>query len=134
MDTIQAARDLGKALQQDPRYMRIMQAQENNDNDTALQELIGSFNLLRNDLNSEVQKEDKDTERIKRMDADLKSQYQRIFENEHMQEFTEARNEFQNLLTFVNQIINGSANGQDPATIEFQESCGGDCGGCSGCS
>lgn len=134
MDAIQAARELGKAIQADGRYIRVMRAQENNNRDTVLQEAIGAFNLMRSELNAEVQKKDKDAERIKEMDAELKAKYKEIFDNENMREFSGARDEFQEMLTFINQIINGSAGGQDPETIEFQQSCGGDCGGCSGCS
>lgn len=134
MDAIQAARELGKAIQSDARYMRVMQAQENNDRDKNLQDQIGAFNILRSQLNAEVQKDDKDTDKIKEMDTNLKAMYAKIFENENMREFSDARDEMQEMLTFVNQIVSGSAGGQDPETIEFQQSCGGDCGGCAGCS
>lgn len=133
MDAILAARQLGRAIQRDSRYLRVMRAQAENDGDAALQEDIGAFNALREDLNAEVQKKEKDTVRIKEMDAELKAMYGRIFENEHMKEFAAAREEFQQMLTFVNQIINGAASGRDPDGIEFQEACGGDCGGCAGC-
>lgn len=134
MDAIQTARALGKAIQQDPRYLRLMQAQDNNDADKGLQEAIGAFNLLRGQLNAEVQKQEKDTEKIKEMDTDLKAMYQTIFANENMAEFTRARGEMEEMLTFINQIISGAAGGENPDTIEFQQNCGGDCGGCSGCS
>lgn len=134
IDAIQAARELGKAIQQDPRYIRLSTAQKANDDDNALQEQIGRFNVLRGQLNQEVQKEKKDTETIKEMDAEIKELYRDIFDNANMQEFTEARNDIQQMVTFINQIITGSVGGEDPDAIEFQESCGGDCGGCSGCS
>lgn len=134
MEAIQAARELGRAIQKDARYIRIIAAQENNDKDAELQRDIGTFNGMRGQLNDEVQKEEKDTDKIKQMDADLKALYQKIFDNKHMQEFTEARNDFQEMLTFINQIISGSASGENPDTIELQANCGGDCGGCSGCS
>lgn len=134
MDVILAARELGKAIQADERYIRVMNAQENNDKDTGLQAEITAFNTLRTQLNTELQKEDKDQAAVKNMDAELKSMYKKIFENENMIEFSKARAEMQDMITFVNQIITGSAGGQDPEKIEFQSSCGGDCGGCSGCN
>lgn len=134
MEVIQAARALGKAIQEDPRYIRTMQAQDHNDTDTELQQSIGDFNRLRTELSQEMQKSDKDTDKVKEMDSQLKAMYTEIFKNENMIEFTEARNDLQVMLTFINQIITGSAGGQDPDSIEYQESCGGDCGGCSGCS
>lgn len=134
MDAIVAARELGKAIQQDERYLRVMQAQGKNDADAALQESINAFNVLRNQINAEVQKEAKDTEKIKAMDAEIKELYGAIFQNENMAEFTKARNEMQGMLDFINQIINGSVEGQNPEQIEFREDCGGSCSSCSGCS
>lgn len=133
-DAIQVARELGKAIQQDPRYIRMMTAQKANDQDDDLQDQITKFNMLRNQLNQEVQKEEKDTDTIKEMDAEIKELYRDIFANENMLEFTESRNEIQEMVTYINQIITGSVGGEDPDTILFQQSCGGDCGGCSGCS
>jgi cell fate (sporulation/competence/biofilm development) regulator YlbF (YheA/YmcA/DUF963 family) len=134
MDAIQAARDFGKAIQQDERYLRIIKAQELNDNDAALQAQIESFHALRAELNVEIKKEDKDAERIKTLDAEVKELYSAIFENPNMIEFTEARAAFQEMFAFINQIVQGSASGDDPDGIEFQASCGGDCSGCSGCN
>lgn len=133
MDAILAARELGKAIQADPRYTRIMKAQDINDSDTVLQEAIAAFNLKRNQLNAEVQKEDKDAELIKEMDTELKAMYAEIFENKNMREFSDARTDMEEMLTFINQIVSGSATGENPDTIEMQHECGGECGGCSGC-
>lgn len=60
MDVIAMARQLGKALQQDEGYLRLMVAQQQNDADETLQALIGKFNLARINLNTELNKTDKD--------------------------------------------------------------------------
>ena len=133
MDSIQAARELGKAIQEDGRFIKMMAAQQKSDEDTGLQDMIAQFNQTRVDLNREIQKPDKDQEKVSSMDAEMKDLYQQIFMNEHMAAFTAARNDMEQMMTFVNQIITGSAQGLDPETIEYQESCGGDCSGCSGC-
>lgn len=134
MGAIDTARELGKAIQADPRYIRAVAAQESSDGDQKLQDAIAAFNLLRDQLNAEVQKDERDTEAIKEMDERLKASYQAIMDDAKMKEFSAAREELQEMLTFVNQIITGSTNGQDPDTIDMaEESCGGDCGGCSGC-
>lgn len=136
MDAIISARELGKAIQSDDRYTRLMKAQEKNDSDTELQKSIQEFNELRTKLNEEIQKQDsdKDVDEIKQMDAKLKEMYKLIFENENMVEYTNARNELQEMLTFVNQIITGSTNGENPDDIQPQAECGGSCGSCGGCS
>lgn len=134
MDAIQAARELGKAIQQDERHIRIMSAQAKNDADEALQDAIGAFNLKRTQLNAEIQKTDKDQDKIKLLDAELKTMYSKIFENGNMIEFAAAKAEMEALLAQVNQIITGSASGLDPDAIDIDaESCGGSCASCAGC-
>ena len=134
MDAIQAARELGKAIQQDDRHKRIMAAQEKNDNDTELQDAIGAFNLKRTQLNAEIQKTDKDQDQIKLLDAELKAMYSQIFENENMAEFAAAKSEMEALLSQINQVITGSASGFDPETIDIEaHDCGGSCASCAGC-
>ena len=67
MDVIATARELGKAIQQDERFIRMMAAQQTNDDDEQLQKLIGDFNLKRVDLNSEVSKAERDQEKVARL-------------------------------------------------------------------
>ena len=47
MTVIEQARELGKAIQTDERYIRYMKASEINDTDTEIQNRIGEFNLKR---------------------------------------------------------------------------------------
>ena len=63
MDIIKMARELGKAIQEDDRYLALRLATQSNDEDQALQDMIGEFNLKRVSLNQEVQKADKDQEK-----------------------------------------------------------------------
>ena len=75
MDIIELTRELGKALQNDDRYIAYSLAKQVNDNDEELQRLITEFDQLRQELNEEVFKEDKDTDRIKDLDQNVKSHY-----------------------------------------------------------
>jgi len=134
MDAILTARQLGKAIQSDERFMKMSMAQQKSDEDQKLQQMIQEFNQKRMELNSALQEKDKDKEKISVMDTELKAMYQEIFQNENMVAFTAARSEMEQMIAFVNQIVSGSTQGLDPDTIEYQESCGGDCGGCAGCS
>ena len=54
MDIIEAARQLGKAIQNDPRYLAFYAAKDANDADQALQEQIGQFNLLKMQIDEEM--------------------------------------------------------------------------------
>lgn len=130
---INAARSLGKIIQADRRYTRYMAAQALNEADTELQSMIGEFQQVRQELNAEVSKADKDQHAIRELDVRMKKLYADIFANENMLEMTEARNDMDELLSFINQIVTGSSNGQDPETIEYSASCGGSCSSCAGC-
>jgi len=139
MDVIQAARGLGKAIQEDERYIVMRLAKERNDQDGELQDIIGSFSQSREALNAELQKPGRDDETVARLGGEIKVAYAKIFANENMLAYNKAREEFQRLMAFVNQILAGSADGLDPAHIEYKEnaaSCGrnaADCGDCTGC-
>ncbi|MCL2579475.1 MAG: YlbF family regulator [Oscillospiraceae bacterium] len=134
MDAIKAARALGKAIQEDERYINMQLASQRNEADTALQEMITKFNEGRKELAAEMQKPEKDKAKIEAMNVDLGDSYREIFRNENMVSFTQTQGEMTKLLSFINQIVNGSAQGQDPDKIEYEESCGGSCNTCGGCS
>ncbi|MGN0700049.1 MAG: YlbF family regulator, partial [Oscillospiraceae bacterium] len=58
MNVIEVTRQLGLAIQSDERYLEYVKAKEANDADTALQDLIGEFNLIRQNLAMEQGKEE----------------------------------------------------------------------------
>lgn len=134
MDIISCARELGKAIQQDERFIKLQKATQENDVNTELQEMIARFNSKRADINIEVAKPDKDAEKIAVLDKEFKALYQEIMENPGMAAFNEAKQDIDGVLGFINQIIIGSINGQDPDEIEENVNCGGSCDSCSGCN
>lgn len=133
MDIIEMARQLGKEIQQDPRYVRLMTARQANDEDMGLQKLIEDFNNKRVELSQAINSEERDVDKLTALDKELKELYQAVMDNEHMLEFNAAKQELDDMVSFVNQIIVGSVNGEDPQLIEKQVSCGGNCASCGGC-
>lgn len=133
MDIIEMARELGKAIQEDERYLALQIAKQQSDEDIALQELIGEFNLKRLALSNEANKEDRDEDKLQKLNLDLREVYTRIMENGNMISYNAARGNMDTLLHRLNAIINQSAEGEDPATTDYVESCGGDCSSCGGC-
>lgn len=134
MDIITMARDLGKAIQQDERYVLFHQAKNIADSDTELQDMIGKFNLKKMELQTEIQK-DRNSDRMKEIDGELKALYATIMDDENMKAYNEAKKELDDVLNYVNQIIVYSANGDDPDSIQMQSAgCSGSCSGCSGCN
>ena len=112
MDIIEMTRELGRALQNDERYIAMMAARQASDEDEALQEAIGEFNLKRMAISNEAQKEERDDETLRRLNDEFRAVYQKIMENEHM--------------------LRLCAEGEDPATCDAS-SCGGNCASCGGC-
>lgn len=134
MDAIKAARELGKAIQQDERYIAYNQAKINNDNDEELQKLIGEFNLKRQQLGLEMSKgaDEKDEAKIEETNKEMQKLYALIMQNEHMAEFTMAKQGMDKLVNDVNAIIGMCCDGEDPDTCEIS-ACTGSCATCGGC-
>ena len=134
MDMIQLARELGKAIQQDERYLNLKKAKEAADADAALQQLIGDFNLKRMAINNEAMKEDRSEEKLQELNTELRHTYAQIMQNENMTAYNQAREALDAVMKRVNAIISLSAEGENPETADLtEESCGGSCASCAGC-
>ena len=134
MDIIEMARELGKAMQQDDRYIAYTLAKQANDDDEQLQSLINAFNLKRMELQMEIGKPDKDNDKVQELNEVIKSSYKTIMENPRMLAYNAAKTGFDEMLSQINTIISMSANGMDPDTIDLESaSCAGDCSSCGGC-
>ncbi len=135
MNVIQAARELGKALQADPAYAQYTAAKLANDKDETLQKQIADFNSKRMELNNEMAKENKDTAVITSLNNELNSIYMSVTSNPNMMAFEAAKAQMDDILESINYIVTCAANGDDPMTCpeSAPHSCGGSCGSCSGC-
>ena len=134
MDIIEMTRELGCALQNDERYIAMVTARQASDEDQALQEAIGEFNLKRMAISNEAQKDDRNEEPLQRLNAEFRAVYQKIMENEHMLRYNDAKNEFDALLQRMTGILSLCADGEDPETCDYDAaSCGGNCSSCAGC-
>ncbi|MBP3309824.1 MAG: YlbF family regulator [Ruminococcus sp.] len=133
MDIIQMTRELGKALQQDDRYIAYTLAKQANDNDAVLQADIEKFTALRTDLNTLMSSENPDSEKLKELDEEIKAVYKKIMSNPNMFVFNSAQNALESLINNINQIISMCANGEDPDTCQPSGGCSGSCATCGGC-
>lgn len=135
MNAIELTREVGKLIQQDERYIAYHKAKEENDKDEKLQKMIGEFNMKRVELNTEMSKDDKNSEKLADLDKTIKDLYGKIMGNTAMAKFNEAKNAMDDFLSQINMVITMSANGEDPATCptEVSSSCSGSCSTCGGC-
>lgn len=133
MDVIEKARELGKAIQQDERFIRYAKARLANDSDKALQEAIGQFNIARMELDREVNSENKDDEKVKELNENLRKIYGDIMSSPAMVEYNTAKAELDTMVNEVNVIISKSIDGEDPETCDVKSGCTGSCSTCGGC-
>ncbi len=126
-------RELGKAIQQDERYLAMQKAIEANEKDTALNELMSKIQLIQVSYQHEASKEEPNEDKMKAYDEEFRGVYTEIMMNPNMQAYEKARQDIDELMNFLTGILAMCVNGDDPDTCDPKaHSCGGDCGSC-GC-
>lgn len=134
MDVIQQARELGKAIQQDERYLDYLEAKRANDQDADLQELIGKLNLTQLSYQAESEKEEPDSEKMKEYDAQFQEIYSKIMSNPNMMSYEVSRQQIDDLMNYIMKLLSLVVNGADPETAEPDAvDCTGSCSTCGGC-
>lgn len=134
MNVIKLTRELGKAIQADPRYAELMAAKEANDNDDALNALIGKLNLIQMSYQHEAEGEANE-EKMAGYDKEFREVYTQVMANANMMRYEQARHAIDDMMNYVMQILSLCVNGEDPATCEpqTQADCTGSCSTCGGC-
>lgn len=133
MDIIELAREIGKKIQSDDMYLKLKIAKQNSDEEKKLQDLIGEFNLKRIAINNEATKDERDEKKLQELNEELRELYSTIMKNENMIAYNIAKQEMDSVLKRVTAIIMQSAEGEDPETTDYEESCTGSCSSCGGC-
>lgn len=136
MDVITKVRELGAAIQQDERYLAFAEAKKANDEDAALNELIGKLNLIQMSYQNESEKETVDEKKLEQLDSDFRNVYGEIMLNESMKNFEEKKQAVDDMMNYVINILTLCVNGEDPATCEPAPEggdCTGNCASCGGC-
>ena len=137
MDVIEAARALGRAIQADARYAAFTEAKKNNDEDIALQGLMGKLRLLQLSYQNESEKEQPDEKRLEQWDEEFRRTYADVMLNENMRAYEAKKQELDDLMTYVVNLLSLCANGADPDTAEPKpedgSGCTGSCSTCGGC-
>lgn len=135
MDIIAMARELGKEIQKDERYVEFDKARKESDTNKELQDLIADFNLQRIAISREGGKDDRDEEKMQEMNEKLRECYESVMGHPAMLAYNEAKEAMDMMLQRISAIINAAAEGQDPDLADYNpSSCSsGGCSSCSGC-
>ena len=136
MNVIELTRQLGEAIQKDEKYIAFTAAKRANDEDMALNALIGKLNLVQMAYQNESGKESPDEQKLSDMDKEFQSLYGEIMLNENMKHYEARKQELDDMMNYLIGILSQCVNGADPATCEpVSESgdCTGSCSTCGGC-
>ncbi len=133
MDVIEQVRALGKAIQQDERFVRYAKARLANDSDKELQAHIGEFNITRMELDRELSAENKDDLKVQELNEKLRKAYGEIMAAPAMVEYNTAKAEVDSMVNDINTIISKCLEGEDPETCDTNSGCTGSCSTCGGC-
>lgn len=138
MTVIEAARELGKVIQSDERYIEYVKAKKANDEDETLQNLIGEFNLVRQNLMMESDKPEgeRNDEKVRELNQKTQAAYEQVMTNENMAMFTMAKQGMDKLMSEINTILTYSVEGENPETCPSEPpaaACSGNCASCGGC-
>ncbi len=134
MDVITLSKELGKAIQKDDRYIAYTLAAQANEDNAELKGKIERFNQIREELNVEVQKAEKDTALVEKLNGEFRAIYAEIVAMPGMVVFNNAKTQLDSLINHVNAIISAACNGEDPEAVTEEVACGGSCSSCSGCN
>ena len=134
MDCIDLFKKAAAAMQTDPRYLELDSARRANDADQELQAMIGEFNLQRLDLNRASSEAEPDTARIAELNQKINDLYSQIMASEGMVRYNTAKSECEQMVSYIDAIINTAMNGGDPMAVRQPEAgCTGSCSSCAGC-
>ena len=134
MDVIKAARNLGTAMQEDERFVEYAKTKLALDSNEELQDLVGKFNVARMNIERLGEQEERDEEKFREANLELREIYDSIMNNETMKAYNDAKLGVDKMLADVMAIIQMCSEGADPETCEIPEGgCTGSCSTCAGC-
>lgn len=138
MELEKLARQLGAAIQQDKVYLDFQEAMKKNEEDTALNELMGKIKLLQMSYQHESSQETPDEKKLEQYSKEFQGLYEQVITNENMKAFEEARQAVDEMMNYLTGILALCVNGEDPETCDphahaHDHECGGECSSCGGC-
>ena len=133
MDIIKLTRELGKAIQADERYAKVVAAREVNEKDDELNELIGRMQLTHMSYQHEASKEDANEQKLTAYEEEFMGLREKILNNQNMINYEKARMDIDEMMNYIVAILTECIKGEDPETCEppQEHSCGGNCSSCN---
>ena len=127
MTIFELASELGKALKNDEKLVRLENAKTAYEADTELNKKMIEYEVQQKALQLEITRDDRDMLLIDNIQKRIDTLYREIMENPVFVELNEAQAEVNELMNAVNQTITFQITGEVPS------SCTHDCSTCGGC-
>ena len=83
-------------------------------------------------INSETAKEEKDEEKLKELNKEIREVYARVMANPSMAAYNEAKTAMDKIINGIGAIVNMAAQGMNPDEYD-EHNCSGNCSSCGGC-
>jgi cell fate (sporulation/competence/biofilm development) regulator YmcA (YheA/YmcA/DUF963 family) len=125
MSIYSLAAELGKAIKEDARMIRMEKAKEAYEGSEKIASLMMEYGIQQQALTSMGDSEDIDTDALTRIQDRIDEIYAEITTDPLFKELEEAQNEVNELMETVNNTIMFNATGKTPCTH--------DCSTCGGC-
>ena len=127
MGIFELAAELGKALKEDEKLVKLEQAKKAYEESKTLQKNLVEFEVQQKALQQEIAKEERDTIFIEVIQKRINELYNAITSDEAFVALNDAQAEVNELMNAVNTTITYNITGEMPS------SCTHDCSTCGGC-
>ena len=117
MDIIKLTRELGKAIQQDERYLKLDECIAANEKDDALNDLMAKVQLTQLAYQKEAQN-GANAEKMQEIEKEFNALYTEIMKNPNMQNYEKARADIDDMMNYITGILALCVNGENPETWE----------------
>ena len=127
MTIFELASELGKALKNDEKLVRLADARKNYENDPDLQKMMVEYEVQQKALQGELTKDERDTMFIDIIQKRINELYEAIMSHSVFTELNEAQAEVNELMNAVNNTITFEITGELPSCTHDCSTCGGGC-------
>ena len=127
MTVFELAAELGRALKNDEKLVRLAEVKKKYENENELQKMLVEYEVQQKALQVELTKEERDTLFIDVIQKRINELYDSIMNHPVFIELNEAQAEVNELMNAVNNTITFEITGELPSCTHDCSSCGGGC-------
>ena len=127
MTIFELAQELGKALKEDEKLVRLANAKKAYENDNVIKKYMVEYEVQQKALQVELVKEERDTLFIDVIQKRIDELYDLIMKHPVFVELNDAQAEVNELMNVVNNTISFEITGELPSCTHDCSTCGGGC-------